>query len=236
MTTEEMIFASRRFIPEAAEQSGFTKCDGGWLYEEELCGGDFLASVLVSKDGTVTGRVIDRMNDEEYEPLRNMSYQGAYVGAVRTAYDELLRRIAEDCFREVLFSSDQSNRITAQIKESFGVEPDFPFDEDPHLKSGVFRHADNAKWFALLMNIRRGVLTKDGDESRCDAVNLKAAPDGIPALTQKDGIYPAYHMNHKHWISVVLDDTLTDGDIMSLIAASFELTEKKALKKRRVKE
>ena len=39
-----------------------------------------------------------------------------------------------------------------------------------------------------------------------------------------DGIYPAYHMNHKTWISVVLDDTICDDKIMELIQSSFDLT------------
>ncbi|MBR2522363.1 MAG: MmcQ/YjbR family DNA-binding protein, partial [Coriobacteriales bacterium] len=38
------------------------------------------------------------------------------------------------------------------------------------------------------------------------------------------GIFPAYHMNRKHWITVVLDDTLADEEVARLIETSFELT------------
>ena len=38
------------------------------------------------------------------------------------------------------------------------------------------------------------------------------------------GIYPAYHMNHKTWISVVLDETLPDEKILELIDTSYQLT------------
>ena len=33
----------------------------------------------------------------------------------------------------------------------FGTSPDYPFDED--LETAVLRHADNRKWFALLMKV-----------------------------------------------------------------------------------
>ena len=48
-------------------------------------------------------------------------------------------------------------------------------------------------------------------------------------LNQK-GIYPAYHMNKKHWISIFLDETFSDGEIMEYIKKSrmyTELTNKK---------
>jgi predicted DNA-binding protein (MmcQ/YjbR family) len=34
-------------------------------------------------------------------------------------------------------------------------------------------------------------------------------------------------MNHTHWISVTLDDSLTDNRVMQLVDTSFRLTEKK---------
>ncbi|WP_455089335.1 MmcQ/YjbR family DNA-binding protein [Peptoanaerobacter stomatis] len=40
----------------------------------------------------------------------------------------------------------------------------------------------------------------------------------------RKGIYPGYHMNHKHWISVVLNETLSDNEVMKLIENSFSLT------------
>ena len=37
-------------------------------------------------------------------------------------------------------------------------------------------------------------------------------------------IYPAFHMNKKHWISILLDETLSDEDIMSLVDQSYQTT------------
>ncbi len=38
-----------------------------------------------------------------------------------------------------------------------------------------------------------------------DVVNLKCEPDLIPNLINEKGIYPAYHMNKRHWISVEIE-------------------------------
>lgn len=38
-----------------------------------------------------------------------------------------------------------------------------------------------------------------------EIVNLKCEPDLIPNLIRESGIYPAYHMNKKHWISVDIE-------------------------------
>jgi predicted DNA-binding protein (MmcQ/YjbR family) len=38
------------------------------------------------------------------------------------------------------------------------------------------------------------------------------------------GIYPAWHMNKKNWITIVLDDTLSDEQLFGLVNQSFVLS------------
>ena len=224
---EEEFFARKRFLPQRLAAFGFEPVEKGFCYRAELLGGDFTAELLLTPDGKLTGKVVDNMNGEEYAQLRNESLRGAYVQSVRAAYAELLTKVADACCADVFFCSDQANRLAARIGELFGVRPDFPFDEEPHRKSGVFRHPDNRKWFALVMNIRWKSLLKNGDETRVDVVNLKADPAEIPELIKRAGVYPAYHMTHKNWITVTLDDRLSDGDILTLIENSYDLTKSK---------
>ena len=74
------------------------------------------------------------------------------------------------------------------------------------------------------MPVKKGVLAGEKDAPDASAaveiVNLKASPDDIAELTEKPGIYPAYHMNRKNWISVLLDGTVDDGELFRLTAAS----------------
>ena len=58
-----------------------------------------------------------------------------------------------------------------------------------------------------------------------DVINLKADEKKTGFLHKIRGIYPAYHMNHSKWISVTLDNTLDDRDVMDLVDESFRLTD-----------
>ena len=37
-------------------------------------------------------------------------------------------------------------------------------------------------------------------------------------------VLPGYHMNKRHWISVILDGSMDDNEILPLIEDSYELT------------
>lgn len=224
MTIEQKIFRRLRFSTARLTEYGFMNKGPGFYLEKDFMDGDFTAEIMVYENGLVRGRVIDNMNEEEYVQLRMPNYTGAYVGAVREAYEELLRDIAGKCCKEVAFSSDQSNRIAAAILEKYSVEPDFPWDEGKYKPAGVFRHSASGKWFGIIMDIDRRHLDRDADEEIVDVLNLKADEFKIMTLHKIPGIYPAYHMNHSKWISVTLDDTLADGDVMDLVDISFRLT------------
>ena len=111
---------------------------------------------------------------------------------------------------------------------SYLTLPDYPFEED--FETAVFRHADNRKWFALSMQVSRRKFGMDRDEV-IDVVNLKLPTEMFGSFGAADGVYPAYHMNKLHWISVLLPDT-TDEVVKFLVNASFEATrDKKKLRK-----
>lgn len=224
MTIEQKIFSRKRFSTRRLAEYGFINMGSCCSLSKDFMDGDFTAEIRVYSNGNVNGRVIDNAMDEEYIPLRMPNYAGAFVGSVREAYEALLLDIARECCTDVAFVSDQSNRIAAAILEKYLVEPDFPWDEGEKSPGGVFRHGSNNKWFGLIMNIDRRHLDKSSDEEMVDVINLKADEYKTAALHKIKGIYPAFHMNHSKWISVTLDDTLSDGDVMDLVDESFRLT------------
>ena len=105
----------------------------------------------------------------------------------------------------------------------YGTSPDYPFDED--FETAVLRHADNKKWYAIVMKVSRRKFGFDGDEV-IDVVNLKLPTEMFGSFGAPDGVYPAYHMNKLHWISVLLPDASTDV-IQFLLNVSFEATKDK---------
>ena len=224
MTIEETVFQRKAFRPDRLRAFGFREENGTWTYETDILDGAFRVSLRVDRHSQVTGRVLDTMNDEEYLALRNERFDGAYVNSVRFAYEEVLRKIAAECCGDVLFSSEQARRITGAIQDRYGVIPEFPWTRDAVKSAGVFRHRENRKWFGIIMPVRRDRISGATGTQTVDVMNLKVRPDQTEKALGTDGIYPAYHMNKKNWISVILDDTLADGTLWEWIENSFSLT------------
>ena len=103
---------------------------------------------------------------------------------------------------------------------TYSTSPDYPFDD--LLETAVFRHTGNKKWFALVMRVSRRKFGFDSDEV-IDVVNLKLPTEMYGSFGAADGVYPAYHMNKLHWISVLLPDA-PDDIVQFLVNVSFEAT------------
>ena len=103
---------------------------------------------------------------------------------------------------------------------TYGTSPDYPFDDD--FETAVLRHADNRKWYAIVMHVSRRKFGFDSDEV-IDVVNLKLPTEMFGSFGAPDGVYPAYHMNKLHWISVLLPDA-PDEIVQFLVNVSFETT------------
>ncbi len=107
--------------------------------------------------------------------------------------------------------------------DTYGTAADYPFDED--FETAVLRHTGSRKWYALVMRISRRKVGIDSDEV-VDVVNLKLPLEMFGSFGAADGVYPAYHMNKLHWISVLLPDA-ADDLVEFLVNASYEATREK---------
>ena len=106
---------------------------------------------------------------------------------------------------------------------TYGTSPDYPFDEN--FETAVLRHADNQKWYAIVMKVSRRKFGFESDEV-VDVVNLKLPTEMFGSFGLADGVYPAYHMNKLHWVSVLLPDAHID--VLKFLAnVSFEATKDK---------
>ena len=107
--------------------------------------------------------------------------------------------------------------------DTYGTAADYPFDED--FETAVLRHTGSRKWYALVMRISHRKVGIDSDEV-VDVVNLKLPLEMFGSFGAADGVYPAYHMNKLHWISVLLPDA-ADDLVEFLVNASYEATREK---------
>jgi len=118
-------------------------------------------------------------------------------------------------------------QFLAYCLDAYCTSPDYPFDED--FKTAVLRHEDNRKWYAIVMRVSRRKFRFDSDEV-IYIVNLKLPLEMFGSFGAADGVYPAYHMNKLHWISVLLPDA-ADDLIEFLVNASYEATRDKKRKR-----
>jgi len=95
------------------------------------------------------------------------------------------------------------------------VEESFPFGED----TLVFK--TNNKIF-LLVSLSSSPLQ----------FNVKCNPEKAIELREEYScILPGYHMNKKHWNTVIVDGTLSQSQLKGFIKDSFDLIAKKSKKK-----
>jgi predicted DNA-binding protein (MmcQ/YjbR family) len=113
---------------------------------------------------------------------------------------------------------------------TYGTSPDYPFDEN--FEAPVLRHIDNRKLYAIVMRVPRRKFGLESDEA-IDVVNLKLPTEMFGSFGAASGVYPAYHMNKLHWISVLLPDAPEDV-IRFLVNVSFEATKDKRKRRRTI--
>ena len=215
------IFKAYQFNSKKAKEYGFVENQGVWTYSSTILQDDFLMKITV-EDGDLSFQVYDQETGDLYPQVHMESMRGIFVGSVREACLEELFDIRKACFEVQEFLCPQTKRIMALVQEKYGNQLEYLWEKSPD--TAVLRHEDNQKWYAILMRISWDRLDK-GREGLVEAVNLKH--DQVSDLLVKKGIYPAFHMNKRYWISVPLDDSLSDEELLELIEKSCNLTLKK---------
>lgn len=211
MTIEENIFKRNTIEEDKLIKYGFKKEKDKYVYEQEFM--DF-KTIITVENNNITGSVIDKETNEEYTNFRKKDL-GEYTTKVKDEYENILKDIKEKCTKEKYFIYDQTNRITQYIKEKYNREPIFLWESAPNY--GVFKKQE--KWFGIIMNIEKNkIIGKDNKE--IEITNLKLDEETKEYIKQK-GIYEAYHMSKKNWVTIILDDTLEDDYIKELIDKSY---------------
>ena len=215
------IFKSYQFNKEKAHAYGFIENGEVWTNSCQILQGDFIMTVSITTDN-VSFQVFDKETGDLYPQVHMESMRGSFVGSVREACLEILYQIRKACFDVQDFICPQTKRIMAQVQEKYANQLEYLWEKSPD--TAVLRHEGNQKWYAVLMRIPWDKLEK-GREGLVEAVNLKH--DQVADLLSKRGIYPAFHMNKRYWISLTLDDSLSDDDVLDLLEISWNLTLKK---------
>lgn len=221
MTIEEEIFKKSKADFNKITKYGFKKDKKVYKFSKKIMNETFEINIEIDVEGNVKGKVIDLSFEDEYTNFRIETARGAFAGEVRTEFESLLKDIENKCFTKENFLFEQTNRITNLIKEKYGDEPEFKWENDSG--SATFSNKISKKWYGIIMTPDKSKLDEKVS-GRIEVINVKLEPEKIEKLIQREGFYPAYHMNKKSWITIILDNTISDKEIMELIEESFSYT------------
>ena len=80
---------------------------------------------------------------------------------------------------------------------------------------------DNKKWYLAILSVNG---TKLGlKDEIVEVLDIRAPKEEVPQLLKLKHIYPAYHMNKKNWITILLDPSCPIEEIYTRIDVSYNL-------------
>ena len=221
MTIEEELFRRTKIDFAKISKYGFKKDKYSYKYSKNIMNNNFRVDIEINEDGIVKGKIFDLSFEEEYTNFRVEGGMGSFASQVKEEFENLLKDIRNNCFIQEFFIYEQSNRIAKTIKEKYGDNPNFEWEKFPGY--ATFRNKDSKKWYGIIMNLDKNKLDKKAN-GEVEIIDIKLEPSKIENLLKLNGFYSAYHMNKKSWISIILDDTVSDEKIMDLIDESYSYT------------
>lgn len=103
------------------------------------------------------------------------------------------------------------------------VYEDYPFHDD---NFALMRCKGNKKTFAMIYERQDNIW-----------INIKCDPEWIEFWRNAySSIIPGYHMNKRHWNTIIMDGLVPNKDIQRLISESYDLVKPKRKKKRILKD
>lgn len=123
--------------------------------------------------------------------------------------------------------------ILEYCREQYGTEAEYPWMDTPD--AGVLRHGATKKWYGVFMTVPCDRLGREGT-ALLDVLDIKGDPDDIVHIRELPGFAPAYHMNKKHWLSIILGEVTDEEIVYRLIDKSYALIAPKEKKHGRKKQ
>lgn len=217
----DLIFKNRKVIFSKLSEFGFKKSGASYKFSKTLSGSGFEMTVTINKSGKVSAKIIDPDTGEYTLHLTNSA--GSFVGEVRGEYEQTLAEIAESCFEPDVFKAEQTKRLTEYVREKYGRELEFLWDKFEG--NAVWRRGDTNKWFAAVLTVSRRKLGLNSDEI-VEIIDLRLPPEEMEQLVDGKRYFGGWHMNKKHWYTIILDGSVSFEELCRRIEVSYSLAVK----------
>lgn len=211
------IFDKNIFNSKLAIAYGFSKTGDYYILQSDIDVENFNVIVKIGKDSFEVN-VIELPFNEEYILFNVLDSKGKFVSQIRKKVNELIGDIVNSCFS----SLDYRKLLLDYVKEKYGTIPEEPWEDNNH---ATIKTSNSKKWYGIFMSIPYKTLGLERN-GKIDILNVKLNPELIESLIDKKHFFPAYHMNKKYWITILLDSDVDLNLVKCLIDESFKLVEK----------
>ena len=211
------IFDKNIFNSKLAINYGFSKVGDYYILQSDIDMENFNVIVKIGKD-SFEANVIELPFNEEYILFNVSDSKGKFVSKIRRNVNELIEDIVKNCFT----SLDYRKLLLDYVREKYGTIPEEPWEDNNH---ATIKTSNSKKWYGIFMSIPYKTLGLE-KSGKIDVLNVKLNPELIESLIDKKHFFPAYHMNKKYWITILLDSDTDLNLVKSLIDESFKLVEK----------
>ncbi len=217
------IFGNRKINLSRLAAFGFERSGEDYVFTKSMPESGFVLTVSIDSQGRISTRMLDPATDEPYTLHLADGAVGSFVGKVRSRYEETLTEIADKCFEPEVFQFRQTKDLIAHVRETYGDELEFLWKKLSD--SAVWRRKDTGKWYAVLLTLSRRKLGMDSDEI-VEIIDFRMPPEELADLVDNERYFPGYHMNKKHWCTIILDGSVELGEICRRVEQSYRLAVK----------
>ena len=128
----------------------------------------------------------------------------------------IMGRISEESGVEKIMKTEE---IFEYVQKQYGTVPEYLWSKSPD--SVVLRHK-NGKWYAVFMTVEKSKLGLEGNDLVA-IMDVKCDPEMTSMIIQTYGFLPGYHMNKQHWITILLDGSVSEAKILDFLDMSYDL-------------
>jgi predicted DNA-binding protein (MmcQ/YjbR family) len=223
MTIEQQVFDKWKANEDRLRLFGFKDESGVLTYRYDLK--DYGFEIIVSYDKEFRGTVMDHDLEEEYTNFR-LETPGKFSSLVKEEFIKCLEKIRDSCCEKVQYRYDQARRINEFVQKKYGAVAEYLWEKYPEFS--IYRNPYNKKWYLLNSSVSLNKIDSHSDSAQTvEIINIRIDNGHLEELLRIEGIYRAYHMNKKNWVTITMNDVLDDETVEKLVMESYDIVDKR---------
>ncbi len=201
---------------------GFKNVNGELTYVQSLVGGQFELTIIIINEREINTRLIEIETGESYTLHLIDSASSNFVGRIKDEYNEVINKIIRNCCEKDVFKNTITLELIDYINKIYGDELEYLWEKFPN--NAIVRRKDSEKWYAAFLTVSKEKLGFK-DKTVVEIIDLRA--NNVEEIVDNDNIFAGYHMNKKHWITIILDGSVSCQIIKEKINESYALAKNK---------